>query len=110
MKIENNGVLTSFLSNINTLYRENPYHNAMHASDVTNSVGFFLVNGMSDIFTHFEISCLIISALAHDLGHPGIIKKTQFSICQLIKYKKINYKLSSFFGNYVFFYQSKIHK
>ena len=51
----------------------------MHASDVTNSIGFFLVNGLQEIFTHFELSCLVISALAHDLGHPGFF------------YLKINY-------------------
>lgn len=72
LKIENNTILTNFLSNIQGLYRDNPYHNAMHASDVTNSIGFFLVKGLNEIFTHFELSCLVISALAHDLGHPGL--------------------------------------
>lgn len=50
----------------------NPYHNAMHAADVANSVGFFLVNGFTTIFNQMECSSLVISALAHDLGHPGI--------------------------------------
>lgn len=50
----------------------NPYHNAMHAVDVANSVGFFLINGLTNIFNQMECSSLVISALAHDLGHPGL--------------------------------------
>ena len=53
------------------MYRANPYHNAMHAADVANSVGFFLVNGLTEVFNQMECSCLVVAALAHDLGHPG---------------------------------------
>lgn len=44
----------------------------MHAADVTNSIGFFLTKGMNEVFSQFEGACLLISALAHDVGHPGL--------------------------------------
>jgi len=72
LKIENNSIISNFLYNVQILYRNNPYHNAMHAADVTNSIGFFLTKGMNQVFNEFEASCLVISALAHDLGHPGL--------------------------------------
>lgn len=72
MKIENNSIVSNFLYNIQVLYRNNPYHNSMHAADVTNSIGFFLAKGMNQVFDKFEAACLVISALAHDVGHPGL--------------------------------------
>lgn len=71
LKITEKSVISKFLSNIQNMYRSNPYHNAMHAADVANSVGFFLINGLASIFNQLECSTLLISALAHDLGHPG---------------------------------------
>lgn len=43
----------------------------MHAVDVTNSVIFFIENGLSHV-PDIEESCLLISSLVHDLGHPGL--------------------------------------
>jgi hypothetical protein len=40
--------------------------------DVTNSAAFFIECGLNKILTDFEIACLIISSLAHDIGHPGL--------------------------------------
>ena len=71
LRIPENSVITKFLQHVQNMYRANPYHNAMHAADVANSVGFFLVNGLTQTFNQLECSSLIISALAHDLGHPG---------------------------------------
>ena len=50
----------------------NPYHNAVHAADVANAVCFFINNGLGSHLSNLEISSLILSALAHDIGHPGL--------------------------------------
>lgn len=72
----------------------------MHATDVTNSIGFFLTKNLMQVFTPFEASCLIISALAHDVGHPGLnnaflvaMKSKYAIICNLL----INDIITEFF-------------
>ena len=32
---------------------DNPYHNAIHAVDVTNNCSFFIINGMKKYFSEF---------------------------------------------------------
>lgn len=65
------GTLSTFLHAVQSGYFRNPYHNSMHGADVANSVSFMLQNGFNNIFSHMETACMIISALVHDLGHPG---------------------------------------
>lgn len=36
-----------------------------------NSCAFFALNGLTNKIGEFEVACLLISALAHDVGHPG---------------------------------------
>ena len=66
-------VVRNFLQAVQNGYRRNPYHNALHGADVANSVAFFATNGLQEYYNDLEISCLIISALVHDIGHPGIL-------------------------------------
>ncbi len=40
--------------------------------DVTNSATYFIECGLNKILSDFEIACLIVSSLAHDVGHPGL--------------------------------------
>ncbi|CAD8210137.1 unnamed protein product [Paramecium pentaurelia] len=65
-------LIGEFALKIDMSYFNNLYHNSMHALDVTNSTGFFLENGLSELLDEFEQACLIISSLAHDIGHPGL--------------------------------------
>jgi len=44
----------------------------MHAIDVANSTAFFLDNGLMDFVDDFDAACLILSSIAHDVGHPGL--------------------------------------
>jgi len=54
-------------------YVSNPYRNSSHGADVCNAVGDFSThNDVGSYFTELEISCLIFSALVHDLGLPGL--------------------------------------
>ena len=65
-------MIGDFILTINLQYQNNLYHNSMHAIDVTNSTAFFLENGLDKQLDDFEAVCLIISSLAHDIGHPGL--------------------------------------
>ncbi|CAD8189173.1 unnamed protein product [Paramecium octaurelia] len=70
LKIKEKSVQIEFCHRIESFYMQNPYHNSIHAMDVANSASFFLENGLD--VTPFEQCCLIISALSHDVGHPGL--------------------------------------
>ncbi|CAD8200320.1 unnamed protein product [Paramecium pentaurelia] len=70
LKIKEKSIQIEFCHRIESFYMQNPYHNSIHAMDVANSASFFLENGLD--VTPFEQCCLIISALSHDVGHPGL--------------------------------------
>ncbi|CAD8146396.1 unnamed protein product [Paramecium octaurelia] len=72
LKITNLETLGEFSVKIESLYQNNFYHNSMHAIDVANSTAFFLQNGLSTLIDDFQATCLLISSLAHDIGHPGL--------------------------------------
>lgn len=51
----------------------NPYHNAIHATDVTQAMHCFLQE--TKIYEHLEpleIMAALIGSVAHDLDHPGV--------------------------------------
>lgn len=65
-------VVTNFLRDVSDAYLPNPYHNSIHGADVSNALGYFLVhNEFGGHFSELEKSCLLVSGLVHDLGHPG---------------------------------------
>jgi len=54
-------------------YRPNPYHNAMHAADVTQSAMCMIAcDGVGQGLTDLELLCIIISCCIHDVGHYGV--------------------------------------
>lgn len=51
----------------------NPYHNAVHAADVTQAMHCFLQESMIlEHLTPLEIFCALLAAVTHDLDHPGV--------------------------------------
>lgn len=51
----------------------NPYHNSIHATDITQAMHCFLQeNKIKENLTPLEIMASIIGAVAHDLDHPGV--------------------------------------
>lgn len=51
----------------------NPYHNSIHAADVTQTVNFFLkkCNFIEAAnLTYLEIAAMYIAAAIHDFEHP----------------------------------------
>jgi len=64
--------LKSFLNAVENGYRDNLYHNKIHAADVTQSVNFFLTTGgLGELLTPLELMAMILAALVHDLDHVG---------------------------------------
>ena len=69
-------------SGLQNACRPNPYHNSTHAADVTQALLAMLVEDhLFEKFTDLELFALILSAVIHDVGHPGLsnpfLTKTQ---------------------------------
>ncbi len=66
-------VLGRFLDTIRLMYKRVPYHNWLNAFDVTQATFCFLVQfGGQTKLTHLDFLALLVSALFHDLAHPGV--------------------------------------
>lgn len=73
------GTFQKFHDSVRSGYLDNPYHNYLHASDVTASVfRLFTRLRCQAWMKDFEMYALLIAALAHDIAHPG--KTTQFLV------------------------------
>jgi len=64
--------LRGFIWEISRNYHNNPYHNFQHAVDTTNVMAWLLSlhhvrNALPDLY----VFVLLLSALVHDLDHPG---------------------------------------
>ena len=68
--------LDKFLTSINNLYKPSTlYHNSMHGADVTQSAYIYITHSNAEKIAKtnvIDILSLIIAALGHDLGHPGL--------------------------------------
>uniref|UniRef100_A0A0V0J9G8 High affinity cAMP-specific 3',5'-cyclic phosphodiesterase 7A n=1 Tax=Schistocephalus solidus TaxID=70667 RepID=A0A0V0J9G8_SCHSO len=62
------------LKAIEDLYHEtNPYHNALHATDVAQASYCLLKElRVKKIISSFDFMCSILAALCHDIDHPGV--------------------------------------
>jgi hypothetical protein len=60
--------------NIENNYNRNPYHNSIHAADVSNTV-FYILESMElrtiSNFSDLETLIFLLSAAVHDVDHPG---------------------------------------
>jgi len=53
-------------------YNPNPYHNSVHAADVTQNVGFILASDeLTSQLSQLEVLAMLLAACVHDLKHPG---------------------------------------
>uniref|UniRef100_A0A7S0QNP2 Phosphodiesterase n=1 Tax=Pyramimonas obovata TaxID=1411642 RepID=A0A7S0QNP2_9CHLO len=66
--------ITRMVGNGLSLYHKQPaYHTHRHAFDVFQATYFLLVaTELRDTASHLEVFCLLIAALLHDVGHPGL--------------------------------------
>ena len=74
-KVISTSKLGSFLYKVSDSYLESTlYHNALHGSDVTQSLCVYLINSNAEQIsetTVLDLLGLVVSAMGHDLGHPG---------------------------------------
>uniref|UniRef100_A0A1X7UAQ0 Phosphodiesterase n=1 Tax=Amphimedon queenslandica TaxID=400682 RepID=A0A1X7UAQ0_AMPQE len=56
----------------NTYWKQNPYHNSIHAADVMQAVNYLLnATVLENVFSPLEILAVLIAAAVHDVDHPG---------------------------------------
>ena len=68
-------ILRNFMTAVERGYnRLNYYHNSIHAADVTASTVFLIQKGLSRCgnLIDLDVFALIVSAVCHDIGHPGV--------------------------------------
>lgn len=67
-------VVLRYLSTVESGYVEgNPYHNAIHAADVTHAFHVLCQSGGVGYFlSELDMFAGIIACLVHDFGHPGV--------------------------------------
>ncbi|KAI8430541.1 hypothetical protein MSG28_000776 [Choristoneura fumiferana] len=54
-------------------HSSNPYHNSIHAADVTQAMHCFLQQKqIRDHLEPLEVMASLIAAIAHDMDHPGV--------------------------------------
>ncbi|XP_059078392.1 cAMP-specific 3',5'-cyclic phosphodiesterase 4C-like isoform X4 [Tigriopus californicus] len=66
--------LVSFVMTLEDHYQKTvPYHNNVHAADVTQSINVLLNSpNLEAVFTPLELMAAIFSAAIHDVDHPGL--------------------------------------
>lgn len=53
--------------------KENPFHNSLHAADVTQSTHVLLnTPALESVFTPLEVTAALFAACIHDVDHPGL--------------------------------------
>eukprot|EP00943_MAST-04B_sp_MAST-4B-sp1_P007753 g7753.t1 len=66
-------ILMKYMAKIETLYKNNPYHNAIHAADVLYGTHYIVnVLGRGNTFSDMEKLAIFFSAAVHDVGHLGV--------------------------------------
>eukprot|EP00762_Andalucia_godoyi_P001449 ANDGO_00189.mRNA.1 putative 3' len=65
--------LIRFLQKVESMYHANPYHNNLHAADVTQTFYYFMRwGGIAQYLSPIEQFAAILACTIHDLGHPGV--------------------------------------
>ena len=73
-EIVNKEKFKPFTQAISSNYLNNPYHNAIHATDVLQTCFIILSKGNvidNNIFDNMDICSMFITCLMHDIKHPG---------------------------------------
>lgn len=72
-KIPPNTLITYLMHLEDHYHRDAPYHNAIHAADVTQSTHYLLsATALENVFTSLETLAAIFACAIHDVDHPGL--------------------------------------
>lgn len=66
---------SSFIKAVNHGYKQNPYHNVVHATDVLQTVMIIMKQGnfiKKKILEPIDIAAVFVSSILHDIKHPGL--------------------------------------
>jgi hypothetical protein len=65
--------LKAFLTEVEQGYRDNPYHNNIHACDVLQTLNVFLTKSeKARHLTDLDKFTALVAAMVHDYDHPGV--------------------------------------
>lgn len=64
--------VATFMRSVEAKYRDNDYHNHVHATDVTQAMAYFIETSLLEQIDPIHIFVLLTSAIVHDVGHPGV--------------------------------------
>ena len=64
--------LCDYLRAVEADYKDNPYHNATHAADVVQTLHCLIQMASPGSFGKDEIFSILLSAVVHDVKHPGM--------------------------------------
>jgi high affinity cGMP-specific 3',5'-cyclic phosphodiesterase 9 len=79
--------LVRFIRECQSEYQDVPFHNFIHAFDVTQMVFCLLMQGRArELLRPKDCLVLLIAAIAHDMGHPGL-SNTFLARTQAIPFK-----------------------
>lgn len=64
----------NFMTTLEDHYvKDNPFHNSLHAADVTQSTNVLLnTPALEGVFTPLEVGGALFAACIHDVDHPGL--------------------------------------
>ncbi|GAB0089133.1 cAMP-specific 3',5'-cyclic phosphodiesterase, isoform I [Sergentomyia squamirostris] len=64
----------AFMATLEDHYvKDNPFHNSLHAADVTQSTNVLLnTPALESVFTPLEVCSALFAACIHDVDHPGL--------------------------------------
>ncbi|KAI9189584.1 3',5'-cyclic-nucleotide phosphodiesterase [Blastocladiella emersonii ATCC 22665] len=66
-------ILLQYLDEIELTYQDNPYHNAIHAADMTQAMWVFLHDErLAGACSPLELFAVILACAMHDVDHPGV--------------------------------------
>jgi GAF domain-containing protein len=67
-----NEMFFRYLMELRSRYNDVPYHNWIHAGDVTEFLSYELTTAqLTDVFSSLEIFGMLVAATAHDANHDG---------------------------------------
>lgn len=81
-----------FLALVSTLedhyVKDNPFHNSLHAADVTQSTNVLLnTPALENVFTPLEICAALFAACVHDVDHPGLTNQFLINSSNILRLK-----------------------
>lgn len=66
------GPMINYLLVLEHHYRDNPYHNQIHAADVTQSMNVLISSpALQGLFSDLDVLSAIFASAIHDVDHPG---------------------------------------